>query len=100
MFRRLLYRALPYLDRKGEALAWQGEASGRAVKEWADAANVQIWVEYRMGGAWLSLAPEVGPGWLATITPRAGGRKSRAMGATQIEAVVAAQRAYELRRPG
>jgi hypothetical protein len=99
LFRRLLHRALPYLDRKGEAPAWQDEAAGRAVKEWADEANVEISVEYRMGGAWLSWAPEVGPGWLATITPRAGGRTSRGMGVTQIEAVVEAQRRYRRRRP-
>jgi hypothetical protein len=48
----------------------------------------------------MSFAPEVGPGWRAIVAAKAGGRKSRGMGATQIDAIVAARRAYEHRRAG
>lgn len=93
-FTRLLHRALPYLDHTNDPSAWRTGPEGEGLAAWADAIDAEITVEYRVSGAWLNSAPEYGPGWLATIRPRAGGRKSRGMGATQVEAVVAARREH------
>jgi len=95
---RLLDRLFPYRRRRGEPSAWRSAPEAAGFIEWERSANVEVTVEWRVSPAWLSSAPEYGPGWLATITPCDGGRKARAVRPTQLEAVAAARQAYEARR--
>jgi hypothetical protein len=92
---RILHRAVPYLDRRHEPPAWTAGAEGSELRAWAEASGVDVRVEWRPSPASLGQAPEYGPGWLATVTPRAGGRSVRRIGPTQLDAVKAARAAYE-----
>jgi hypothetical protein len=94
---RLLERLFPYLRRKGEPPAWRLSPEGAEYVEWERKADVEISVQWRVSPAWLSSAPEYGPGWQATIEPRRGGRKATAVRPTQVAAIQAARSALESR---
>jgi hypothetical protein len=97
VMRGLLERVFPYLRRNGRPSAWTSSPEASEIIEWARGANVEIVVEWRVSPGWLSSAPEYGPGWLAIIRPRDGGRNATAVRPTELEAIAAARRAYEVR---